>query len=132
MVKRFLYVALVLTWVSVTIAACGDDDDATGDGASSGATADADLTVVLKDTMQFEPETITLAPGEEITINLENRGNIKHNFSIDAADVDQDLDPARSAYVTFRAPSEPGEYEIYCSIPGHEDAGMVGTLVVEE
>lgn len=25
-----------------------------------------------------------------------------------------------------------GEYEFYCSIPGHREAGMVGKLIVED
>ena len=28
-------------------------------------------------------------------------------------------------------PTEPGEYEYYCTVPGHKEAGMLGTLVVE-
>ena len=26
---------------------------------------------------------------------------------------------------------EPGEYEMYCTVPGHEESGMVGTFTVE-
>lgn len=127
--KRVWLTALAVAWATVLVAACGDEATS---GSGADATTSADMSVVMKDTMQFDPETITLAPGEQISINLENRGNIKHNFSIDEADVDQSLDAAKSSVITFSAPSEPGEYRIYCSIPGHEDAGMVGTLVVED
>ena len=34
--------------------------------------------------------------------------------------------------VTFTAPAKPGQHRIYCDQPGHEQAGMVGTLVVEQ
>jgi len=27
-------------------------------------------------------------------------------------------------------PSEPGEYELLCTVPGHKEAGMTGTLAV--
>jgi uncharacterized cupredoxin-like copper-binding protein len=32
--------------------------------------------------------------------------------------------------ITFQAP-EPGEYEFYCDVPGHEARGEVGTMIVE-
>lgn len=33
--------------------------------------------------------------------------------------------------VTFKAPSEPGEYEYICTFPGHYHAGMKGVLIVK-
>ena len=27
-------------------------------------------------------------------------------------------------------PSTPGEYEFFCTVAGHKEAGMVGTLIV--
>jgi uncharacterized cupredoxin-like copper-binding protein len=27
--------------------------------------------------------------------------------------------------------AEPGEYEFHCSVPGHKEAGMTGTLIVQ-
>lgn len=42
-----------------------------------------------------------------------------------------EVKPGESSTKTFTAPSEPGVYVIFCSLPGHADAGMVGTLTVE-
>jgi uncharacterized cupredoxin-like copper-binding protein len=56
---------------------------------------------------------------------------VPHNISIDAPD------PVEGEVVTDGGVSEitvelePGTYEFYCSVPGHREAGMVGTLTVE-
>ncbi len=36
----------------------------------------------------------------------------------------------QSAQVEF-TPTQPGTYQIYCTVAGHKEAGMVGTLVVK-
>jgi plastocyanin len=138
---RKLLALLSLAMVAMLLlAACGDGDD-NGDATTPGAAGDTStpaaspageaIHVQMLDTMRFEPDTITVSAGEEVTIELENAGAIMHNFSITEANVDQDLDGRQSETFTFTAPSEPGEYKIFCDVPGHEQAGMVATLVVE-
>ena len=48
---------------------------------------------------------------------------------IDELDVHVAADGGGTAEGGFRA-DEPGRYTYYCSVPGHRDAGMEGTLVV--
>ena len=54
-------------------------------------------------------------------------GVTAHNFSIDALDISVDIAPGETKEVTIKAPE--GEYEYYCNVPGHKEAGMVGTLI---
>jgi uncharacterized cupredoxin-like copper-binding protein len=35
------------------------------------------------------------------------------------------------ASVSF-VPTKPGTFEFFCAVPGHKEAGMVGTLIVRE
>ena len=42
------------------------------------------------------------------------------------------LGPSKSGETTFQAPSEPGEYTFLCTVPGHCQTGMKGTLVVQK
>lgn len=142
--KLLMLLSLSLIAVMVLVA-CGDDeDDPTATTASPGGAAttapstpgggegngDA-IRVEMLDTMRYSPDTITVAAGSEVTIELVNVGMIPHTFTIDEADVDVELAAQEEETFTFTAPSEPGEYEIYCAIPGHRQAGMVATLVVE-
>jgi azurin len=41
------------------------------------------------------------------------------------------LGPKQTDEVTFKAPTEPGEYEFICSFPAHYVSGMKGVLVVK-
>lgn len=43
----------------------------------------------------------------------------------------QTLGPRKSDEVTFKVPTEPGEYTFLCSFPAHYLAGMKGVLVVK-
>jgi plastocyanin len=138
MFKKLLVVLALSMVAALLFAACGDDDPtatpAAGTGATPPATGNGDaIHVQMLDTMRFDPDTINVSPGQEVTIDLENAGAIVHSFSLRGHEeqVDYHLDGRQRETFTFTAPSEPGEYEIYCDVPGHEQAGMVGTLVVQ-
>jgi plastocyanin len=76
----------------------------------------------------FAPSELSASAGE-IKVTLTNAGIIEHDFHIDAIPTAHVLsDPGEANEVTFTA--EAGVYEFYCTIPGHREAGMVGTLTV--
>jgi len=122
-----LAATLVLGIAGCTGSASENDPSA----ADASAIADGAVRVVMKDTMKFEPSTLTVEAGEQVVILLKNDGAIPHNLTIDAVGVDVTLDPKKSETIEFTAPADPGEYDIACTEPGHENAGMTGTLVVE-
>ncbi len=88
----------------------------------------AEVVVVSKDIF-FEPNEVTIAADTDVTFVLPNEGAAPHNFTIDELDIDIDQDPGESYEVVINAPA--GEYEFYCNVPGHREAGMIGTLIVE-
>ena len=73
--------------------------------------------------------TVTVAPGT--TISLPNTGATLHNFAVDALGIDVDMPVGETVEATIPADAAPGEYEFYCNVPGHKQAGMVGTLTVQ-
>ena len=77
----------------------------------------------------FEPKEITIPANTDVTFTLPNDGAAAHNFSIDELGIDIDMPPGSSNETVINAP--PGTYEYYCNVPGHKEAGMVGTLTVE-
>jgi uncharacterized cupredoxin-like copper-binding protein len=138
MFRKLLALVAVAVVATMMLAACGDDDPtatpATGTGTTPPAGGNGEAVHVrMLDTMRFEPDTITVSAGQDVTIDLENAGAIVHSFTLRGQEdeVDYHLDGRQQDTFTFAAPSEPGEYEVYCAVPGHEQAGMVGTLVVQ-
>ncbi|MGI8482949.1 MAG: plastocyanin/azurin family copper-binding protein [Thermomicrobiales bacterium] len=78
--------------------------------------------------ISWSKKEITAKPGD--TIVVKNVGALPHDFSVDAFNIADPIDSGASVTVTIPADAKPGSYEYYCSVPGHKEAGMVGTLTI--
>lgn len=108
--------------LSLALAACS--------GGASPTSAAASINVVGLDTFKFEPAALSAKAGQEVTVNLENKGNLDHSFIIDELGVKLEAVTAgTTGRVTF-TPSTAGTYTFYCDVPGHQAAGMVGTITI--
>ena len=88
--------------------------------------------VVTATEFAFEPDTISVQSGEEVTLILRNNGTVGHNLAVPILEVQSaTIQPNGEVLVGFTAPAEPGNYRIICTMPGHEEAGMVATLNVK-
>ncbi len=130
--KRILFV--LVFFASFVMSACG-----------GGAPPSDKINVTMTD-FQFTPNSFTIPAGQEITINATNNGAVVHNFVVmklgttagdawDDGDIPNvfwqlQLEPGTSDTETFTAPTEPGEYQVVCSTPGHIMAGMSAKLIV--
>ena len=112
----------------LAVAACNGDDDAADDGEA--ANGNGSVTVETPD-MSFEPDEITASAGEDLEITLDNTDGQIHTFTLDESDFEIQAEGGESESGTLSVPDEAGEYEFYCSIPGHRESGQVGTLIVE-
>lgn len=111
------------------------------------------LTLIEMTSFAYTPSVIEVGAGEVLEIAIQNAEPTLHDFTIDNIDADvhisylggtdqhQHQEPDRDADVHFALTvpasgvvhmkvDEPGEYEFYCSVPGHREAGMEGTLIV--
>ena len=78
----------------------------------------------------FVQNEITIPADTDVTFTFVNKGNMQHDFKIDDPEVYSGiLNGGQEAELTVNLPA--GTYEFYCSIPGHKEGGMVGTLTVE-
>src|SRR5690606_31614386 len=71
------------------------------------------------------------APGQVIQVT--NTGVMEHDFVIDELGIGEDLPSGEPVEVTLPDDLTPGDtYVYYCSIPGHRESGMEGTLTIVE
>jgi uncharacterized cupredoxin-like copper-binding protein len=90
----------------------------------------AELPVVAAAGVRFEQPELRAQAGETVALRLENRDAAGHSFDIDELNVHVAMVPGAAGLALFR-PEAAGAYTFYCAVPGHREAGMVGTLIVE-
>lgn len=72
------------------------------------------------------------AKAGEVTIDFDNPSPIPHNVVIEENGKElAGFEPLAEGQESETADLKPGTYTFYCSVPGHREAGMEGTLTVE-
>jgi plastocyanin len=138
--KLALLLAL-LTLTAVGVAACGgdDDDDDGGDTAATSETtveseggASVSLTANPDGELAYEESTLS-APAGMVTIEFDNPASIGHDVVVEDQNANEitRTDVITGDTATAVGEFEAGDYTYYCSVDGHRDAGMEGTLTVE-
>jgi uncharacterized cupredoxin-like copper-binding protein len=106
------------------------------------------LTVTLGDTLRFDQPAFTVNAGRPVVITVRNVGSTNHDFVIPSMPAEDVVirnegghthgdgtaivgHPRVNGEVTVQfTPTQPGTYEFYCSVTGHKEAGMTGTIIV--
>lgn len=113
------------------LSACGDDDsdDAPVD---LGADGSVNVTVVEGTDPAFAEEALT-APAGSVSLLLDNPADQRHDLVIEDADGNEigRTQPVAAGTTAVTVTLAPGEYTFFCSIDGHREAGMEGTLTAE-
>ena len=111
-----------------------------------------EITLTINDDFKFNPSSITAPAGQVVVLTIKNNSSLEHDFAIqkisvkdvvmpddgmqmdhDMAGMSYDLHLAtmagQTSAITF-TPLDAGSYEFICTIKGHKEAGMSGTLIV--
>jgi Cu+-exporting ATPase len=79
----------------------------------------------------FTPADLHVRAGETVVLEFTNDDPIFHDWEVAGlANVDAGARPGQTQRIRFTI-DEPGTYVVECTVEGHAEAGMVGTLVVE-
>src|SRR6478609_542511 len=106
----------------------GGEATASTEAAATASGGETNLTIDAVD-IAWSAKTLTGPADQEFTITVTNKGQATHDFAIPDLNVMTEmLAPGQSATVTVNAPA--GDYQYKCTVPGHAEAGMVGTLTL--
>jgi plastocyanin len=138
--KRGVLVIAALGFLALPAAGCGSSGESNEGGGGGGTrtiagvkandhgskTVSGEAKVELDD-FYFEPTVLKGKPGSEVTLELENEGEVEHNLTIDSQQIDQDVEPGEDAKVTVTMPQS-GAVSFYCKY--HKSQGMAGALTL--
>ena len=149
-----LILAAVLAALSLMAAGCGSDDD--DDGGSSGGSAEqsgndssgaygggaddttasgggaaTDLKLIADPggALKFDKTELAAKPGK-VTILMDNPSDVPHAVEVEGNGVEEETKTVTGAKADVTVDLKAGEYEFYCPVDGHKEAGMEGTLTV--
>jgi plastocyanin len=139
---------LVLPLAALTLVACGGGDDNTesaaattetsaesnaGGGSEGGGGSVVDIEAADGSDLAYAQKEASAKAGQ-VSIEFTNPQTLSHDVAVEDANGKTlgktELVADGSATATL-ANLKPGEYTFYCSVPGHREAGMEGTLTVE-
>ena len=148
MKKLTLSVALAAI-AALALAACGSSSSSTtasttapasttsggtssgGGGSSSGGSSSVDVSADPSGNLAFEQTKLTAKAGQ-VTVNFTNDSPVAHNVTIESGEDDiGNTDTITGGSTSTTVDLKPGTYTFYCSVDGHEAAGMKGTLTVK-
>ncbi|MDO4927675.1 MAG: cupredoxin domain-containing protein [Corynebacterium sp.] len=96
--------------------------DSAGDATVSQANEDADITATLEITgMHFSPDTVEVAKGEPLILEIVNHDDVAHDLKIDDR-ISGNIAPGETA--VFDAGTFEEDTEGWCTIAGHKRQGM--------
>jgi plastocyanin len=144
MTKRLLVPIAALMLSAFALTACGGSDDngdttaadtaattATTSGSSSGGSSTIAISADPSGALAYEQTDVTAKAGAD-TLDFTNDSSTPHDVVVEGDDGEVGrTDVIQGDEATADLDLKPGTYTFFCSVPGHREAGMEGTLTVK-
>lgn len=103
--------------------------DTTRSEASSGSSKGTTLNLQADPSgaLKYDPTSLKADAGK-ITINFKNESAVPHDVEVEGLGTSEEITKSSTTLVIKDAKA--GTYKFFCTVPGHEQAGMVGELQV--
>ena len=123
-------IAIAVFAVGLASRAVDEAERGTNSSAAMTTTAPTDASTSLDVSLtEFAIKPTDLKVPSGATLKVTNDGSIVHNLSVDGVATPM-LDAAGHADLALSA-LPPGTYTMKCDVPGHDAAGMKGSLTIE-
>ncbi|HEV7770089.1 MAG TPA: plastocyanin/azurin family copper-binding protein [Solirubrobacterales bacterium] len=133
-----------LALASLALVACGSSDDSTTSGGettseSSGTTGGgkpsggATLAIAAAESgLAFSSDTAATEAGK-VTVDFDNPQPLQHDVAFEDSSGKEvgGTELITEGETTTTVDLKPGSYTFFCTVPGHREAGMEGTLTVK-
>jgi plastocyanin len=101
---------------------------------SEGQSASSTLAVAAnpEGQLKFDKSALSAKAGK-VTIDFTNMSSLGHNMTVESGSgkVEGSTPTFQGASKSVTLNLKPGTYKFFCSVPGHRQAGMEGTLTVQ-
>ena len=149
---RALSLILLLAALAIPVAGCGGDDDDDSGGGGSSASSNTGGASKKSDTgggasggggaqtlkiaadpsgqLKFDKSSLTAKAGK-VTVVMDNPSDLPHAVEIEWNGAELKGETVNKGGVSkVSGELKPGDYEFYCPVDSHKQAGMKGTLTV--
>ncbi|HEX3294431.1 MAG TPA: plastocyanin/azurin family copper-binding protein [Solirubrobacterales bacterium] len=143
--RRASVVACVAVAAALGLAACGGGSDnndttaaatppatTTGGGGAGGGGSTVNISTPSGTELAYNQKDVSAKAGS-VTIDFQNNESIPHDVAVESSSGDTvgQTDLVASGTANTTVDLQPGTYQFFCTVPGHREAGMEGTLTVK-
>ncbi len=100
-----------------------------GGGGTALAAAPTTAGTLVAESTRYLTANYSMSSSDVLGLFVENKDSFAHSFDIDALGIHVQV-PASATVAIAIKPTGSGPLEFYCAVPGHREAGMVGTIDV--
>ena len=142
--RRASAVACVAVVAALGLAACGGGDNnndttaaatppaTTTGGGGAGGGSTVNISTPSGTELAYDQKDVSAKAGS-VTIDFTNNESISHDVAVESSSGDTvgQTDLVASGTANTTVDLQPGTYTFFCTVPGHREAGMEGTLTVK-